>query len=100
MAIEINALLLGLFALINGAAFVMMLWDKMQSRQQGAERISEGMLFFLATIFGGVGIYAGMMLIRHKTRKWYFIIGIPLLIVENVATLYVANLLLSGRIGM
>lgn len=99
MEITIDPLLLGLFALINGVAFVIMLWDKAQSMQRGTERISEGMLFFLATIFGSVGIYAGMILIRHKTRKWYFIIGIPLLIVENLATLYVVNLFLTGQFG-
>jgi uncharacterized membrane protein YsdA (DUF1294 family) len=54
------------------------------------------MLFFLATMFGSVGIYAGMMLIRHKSRKWYFIIGIPALILQNLATLYVIQLFLEG----
>lgn len=98
MEIQINSLLLTIFALINVGAFTIMLWDKAQSTQKGRERVSEGMLFFLATIFGSVGIYAGMTLIRHKTRKWYFIIGIPLLIVENLATLYVINLYLSGGI--
>ncbi len=96
MIVEINPLLLVVFALINGIAFVIMLWDKAQSMQRGAERISEGMLFFLAAIFGSIGIYAGMMLIRHKSRKWYFLIGIPLLVVENLATLYVLNLYLGG----
>jgi uncharacterized membrane protein YsdA (DUF1294 family) len=96
MTIEIHPLLLILFALINGVAFVVMLWDKIQSRDRGAERISEGMLFFLAACFGALGIYAGMMLIRHKSRKWYFLIGIPLLIVENLATLYLASLWLTS----
>jgi uncharacterized membrane protein YsdA (DUF1294 family) len=98
MTLEINPLILTLFTFINVGAFTIMLWDKSQSTQKGRERVSEGMLFFLATIFGGVGIYAGMTLIRHKTRKWYFIIGIPLLIVENLATLYVINLYLNGSI--
>jgi uncharacterized membrane protein YsdA (DUF1294 family) len=86
------SILLVLFAVINIGAFFMMLWDKAQSMKQGAERISEGMLFFLATMFGSMGIYAGMVLIRHKTRKWYFIIGIPALIAQNLATLYVIQL--------
>ena len=98
MIIEIHPLLLILFAFINGVAFVVMLWDKAQSMNRGAERISEGMLFFLATIFGSVGIYVGMMLIRHKSRKWYFLIGIPLLIIENLSTLYVINLYLNNSL--
>ncbi|MEK7106055.1 MAG: DUF1294 domain-containing protein [Patescibacteria group bacterium] len=91
MNLEINPLII-LFAVINIVAFLMMLWDKMQSTKKGADRISEGMLFFLATMFGSIGIYAGMILIRHKSRKWYFIIGIPALIAQNLATLYVIQL--------
>ncbi len=80
-----------LFGVMNGVAFLLMLWDKRQSRQSGAERISEGMLFFLATAFGSIGILLGMFVFRHKTRKWYFLIGIPLLIVENLALLSVIS---------
>ena len=62
--------------------------DKHRSSRNGSDRISEGMLFFLATIFGSVGVLIGMYLFRHKTRKWYFVVGMPILIVENLATLY------------
>lgn len=75
------------FATVNTLAFFLMLWDKTQSRTNGAERISEGALFFMATLFGSVGVYLGMILLRHKTRKWYFVIGIPMLILENLAFL-------------
>ncbi|MEI7621648.1 MAG: DUF1294 domain-containing protein [Candidatus Moraniibacteriota bacterium] len=88
--------LLSFFLLINLLAFVLMLLDKNKSKRGGAERISEGMLFFLATIFGSVGVLAGMFAFRHKTQKWYFLIGIPLLIAQNVATLYVVYLILNG----
>ncbi|MFA7209099.1 MAG: DUF1294 domain-containing protein [Parcubacteria group bacterium] len=77
------------FLAINAAAFLIMLFDKLNSRKAGAERISEGLLFFMATVFGSIGVYAGMFAFRHKTRKWYFIIGIPLLILQNCAFLYV-----------
>lgn len=76
------------FLAINVVAFLIMWWDKLRSRKMGAERISEGMMFFLATMFGSVGVYAGMFVFRHKTRKWHFIIGIPMLILENIASLY------------
>ncbi len=94
MEIEITPLLV-LFAIINVAAFLIMLWDKAQSRQKGAERISEGMLFFMAIAFGAFGVYAGMMTFRHKTRKWYFIIGVPLAIIENYATFVLLSNLLT-----
>ena len=79
----------GLFFLLTNSIALILMWiDKERSRGSGVERISEGMLFFLATFFGSVGVLIGMYLFRHKTRKWYFVIGIPLLIVENLATLY------------
>jgi uncharacterized membrane protein YsdA (DUF1294 family) len=74
---------------VNALAFLIMLWDKVQSRRNGAERVSEGMLFFLAAAFGSVGVYAGMFAFRHKTRKWYFLIGIPLIALQNLASAYV-----------
>ncbi len=77
---------------VNVIAFLCMLWDKAQSRKSGAERISEGLLFFLATVFGSVGVFLGMFAVRHKTRKWYFLIGIPMLMLENAASLYVISL--------
>jgi len=77
------------FSTLNVLAFLLMFLDKNKSRKKGAARISEGMLFFLAAAFGSVGVYLGMFAFHHKTRKWYFIIGIPLLMVENIAFLIV-----------
>lgn len=81
-------IIISIFAIINLFAFLVMLIDKIKSKKSGAERISEGMLFFLATIFGSLGVYVGMFTFHHKTKKWYFLIGIPLLLAENIATLY------------
>lgn len=85
------------FVVVNIIAFLVMLLDKLQARKQNAERISEGMLFFMATAFGSIGVYAGMFAFRHKTHKLHFIIGIPLLIAENCAFLYLASLFLAER---
>ncbi|MBP9752163.1 MAG: DUF1294 domain-containing protein [Candidatus Moranbacteria bacterium] len=76
------------FIAINLAAFSVMLWDKSRSRKAGAERVSEATIFLLAAAWGSVGVYAGMLLFHHKTRKWQFIVGIPLLMIQNVASLY------------
>jgi uncharacterized membrane protein YsdA (DUF1294 family) len=77
-----------LFLVVNLTAFSVMLWDKARSRRAGAERISEATIFLLAAALGSVGTYAGMLLCRHKTRKWQFIVGIPFLMIQNVAFLY------------
>ena len=77
---------------MNLIAFSIMWSDKVKSTKPGVTRISEGMLFFLATAFGSIGVYLGMFTFRHKTQKWYFLIGIPLLIIQNAATIFVLYL--------
>lgn len=81
------------FLLLNVIAFIIMFADKAKSRKAGAQRISEGMLFFMATVFGSVGVYLGMFAFHHKTRKWYFLVGIPLLMIQNAAFFYLIYLL-------
>ena len=90
--------ILGFLVVINFITFLTMLIDKNKSIKTGKERISEGMMFFMATIFGSIGIYLGMFVFRHKTRKWYFLIGIPLLILQNIVFLYVLYLFLLNRL--
>ena len=80
------------FLAVNAVAFLIMLLDKNRSRKAGAERISEGMLFFMATFFGSVGVFLGMITFHHKTKQWHFILGIPMLIVENCALFYLIYL--------
>ncbi len=90
--LQLSYLLIG-FSALNLLAFFIMLADKIKSARTGTRRISEGLLFFLATAFGSLGVYLGMFVFRHKTQKWYFLLGIPLLIAQNVALLYLAYIL-------
>lgn len=73
------------YAIINVLAFLVMLWDKGRSQSGRGERISEGMLFFMAITFGALGVFLGMFAFRHKTRVWYFLLGIPLAFISNLA---------------
>jgi uncharacterized membrane protein YsdA (DUF1294 family) len=87
---NVETILGGVFGVVNVIAFFIIAYDKRQARRgNSTERISEGLLFFMATAFGSMGVYAGMLVFRHKTQKWYFQIGIPLLVIENLALLYV-----------
>ena len=63
--------------------------------RSGADRTPEGLLFFMAAVFGAIGVYAGMFTFRHKTKKWYFLLGIPLLILQNLTTLYLLKEMLA-----
>ena len=86
----LEQIFLAIIAVINIFAFFVMANDKRKSiHDNNPERTPEGVIFFLAAAGGGLGIYAAMILLRHKTRKWYFQIGIPLLILQNTAVAYV-----------
>lgn len=77
--------------IINVYAFLVMMVDKIKSRKRGYRRISEGKIFFMAAAFGSMGVYLGILIFRHKVKKWYFVIGIPLIMLQNAALLYLIN---------
>lgn len=87
----------GAFLVINFIAFLIMWVDKNKSTRPGVERISEGKLFFLASALGSIGVYTGMFVFLHKTRKWYFLIGVPFLILQNIALTYLIYLFLYNN---
>ena len=69
--------------LMNLAAFVAMGVDKRRAKRD-AWRIRERTLFLLALFGGSVGAIAGMQIFHHKTRHWYFVIGMPAILVLQI----------------
>lgn len=47
-------------------------------------RISEKRLFLAAILGGSLGSWLGMYVFRHKTRHWYFVVGIPVIFVLQI----------------
>lgn len=85
-----NMYVLGLviyFLIINLFAIFLMKYDKVKAINN-QYRISEKTLFLIALILGGAGIYIGMYLFRHKTKHVKFTVGIPLIIILNILTIY------------
>ena len=68
------------FIAINLIGFLAMFIDK-QKAKRGAWRIPEKSLFILTLLGGGIGTIAGMYLFRHKTKKIYFTIGFPVILI-------------------
>ena len=58
-------------------------------------RIPERTLFAAALVGGSVGALLSMYLFHHKTRHWYFVVGMPLILVAQLAA---GCWLLAGRI--
>lgn len=86
------------FAVINIITFFVMMVDKRKAINLSNERIPEGKIFFAATMLGALGVYMGMFIFHHKNRKWYFLIGIPILIVQNISLIYLIYLFLIKTI--
>ena len=52
-------------------------------------RIPEKYLFLITLFGGGIGTITGMYTFRHKTKKKYFTIGLPaILIIEIICVIY------------
>ena len=76
--------LLGYLAAVNLLAFTVYGADKHRAKKD-KRRVPEKTLFLLAIIGGSVGAWAGMYTFRHKTRHWYFVWGIPAILLVQVA---------------
>ncbi len=71
-------LLLAYLIIMNIAGFVSMGLDKSKAKRH-AWRIPEATLFIIALLGGSVGSILGMQLFRHKTKHWYFVVGMPVI---------------------
>ena len=69
--------------IINLFAFLLMGVDKAKARRH-KWRIPEKTLFLAALLGGSVGAWLGMYLCHHKTKHWYFVVGIPLILAIQV----------------
>ena len=70
--------------LINAAAFLLMLVDKLKAKKN-RWRIPERTLFGSALLGGSVGAILGMYTFRHKTRHLSFTLGMPAILIAQVA---------------
>lgn len=68
---------------INSAGIVLMAVDKFRAVRH-AWRIPEKVLFLVAVLGGSLGAWAGMYLFHHKTRHWYFVIGMPAILAAQI----------------
>ena len=68
---------------VSVAAFFIYFLDKCLAKA-GAWRVPEKVLLSLSVLFGGVGGLASMLLFRHKTKHWYFVIGMPAILFSQV----------------
>ena len=69
--------------LVNLLGFYAMYTDKLRAKKR-AFRIPEATLFTIAVIGGSIGSIAGMHTFRHKTKHWYFVYGMPMILILQI----------------
>jgi uncharacterized membrane protein YsdA (DUF1294 family) len=79
-----NLILLSYLLLANIVGFALMGIDKGKAKS-GAWRIPERTLFLASLLGGSIGTWSGMYVFHHKTKHWYFVVGMPLILVVQIA---------------
>ena len=72
---------------INIVTFLVYGIDKVKAKQ-GSWRISEATLLILAVIGGSIGALLGMQVLHHKTMHKKFKYGLPLILLGQIAIVY------------
>ena len=76
--------------LMNLVAFWVYGADKRRAKK-GQWRIPEKTLLILPLLGGSVGGILGMAVFHHKTRHWYFRVGLPVIfLLQAAAAVYLA----------
>lgn len=68
---------------INLTGFAVMGIDKRKAVRH-LWRVRESTLFLIALIGGSLGSIIGMRVFHHKTRHWYFVYGMPAILILQV----------------
>ena len=80
---QVILLLVGYVIIMNLIGFLLMGIDKRKAVKR-TFRIPESTLFIVALIGGSLGSLLGMYTFRHKTRHWYFVYGMPAILIFHI----------------
>ena len=73
--------------IVNAVSFLLMLADKQKAKKK-LWRIPESTLLLSAAIGGSMGALAGMYTFRHKTKHLKFTLGVPAILVLQIAAVF------------
>ena len=82
----VTLVVLAYLAVMTVVGLIIMKADKTKA-EKNKWRIKEAKLFLISAIGGSLGTWAGMYLFRHKTKHWYFVVGMPLILIAHIALL-------------
>ncbi|MBQ7790222.1 MAG: DUF1294 domain-containing protein [Bacilli bacterium] len=73
--------------IINIITLIIFGIDKLKAIKEKS-RVRNTTLFGLAILGGSIGALIGMHIFHHKTKTWYYIYGIPLILIIQIYTIY------------
>ena len=73
--------------IINLIAVIVTIHDK-RAAVKGTWRVKENTLLLISALGGSPAMYLTMLLIRHKTRKPKFMVGIPMILIVELIIVY------------
>ena len=76
---------LAYLAVISIISVVVCIYDKFAAKHNPRHRTREATLLLLSALGGSVAMFITMQMIRHKTKHVKFMLGIPLIIIAQVA---------------
>ena len=75
--------------IVSLVAIIITVYDKRAATKHPEHRTREATLFAFSALGGSVAMLITMLFVRHKTRHKRFMIGIPLIIVAQVAAVII-----------
>jgi uncharacterized membrane protein YsdA (DUF1294 family) len=89
----VTKLVVLILAIVNITGFIIVALDKHKARKR-KWRIPEKAFFIISILGGSPCTFISMLVFRHKTRHWYFMLGIPaIFLVQAIAAYYIVRLL-------
>ena len=81
----IPLIVLGWLAVVSLISIVICIYDKIAAKKLPKHRTPEKTLIMLSILGGSLAMYITMQIIHHKTKHAKFMIGIPVIMVCQIA---------------
>ena len=82
-------------AAVNLLGIALTVYDKIAAKKRPRRRVPEKTLLLVGALGGCAGMYAAMLLIRHKTRHAKFMLGLPAIALLHAAIIGLAAYLIQ-----
>ena len=75
-------------AVISALSLIVTVYDKIAAKKMPRHRTREATLLIMSALGGSAAMLLTMLLIRHKTKHVKFMLGIPVIILLQIAAVW------------